>query len=346
MRIRNGIVETLAVILFLCLQSGSAQDRPMTAEADLVKELELAVAKGGYEEGVAMLKQKVEAEPLNPAARFFLATAYQAKGANSACIEEVRAAERLEIIDDRLLGILWVCLYESGREPEALKTAAQAVARFPGSGESHRWYGVSLLDENKDAEATSHFQKAIAIDPGDSASLYMLAQLYRSRGYVVPSFLTYLRFFTVEPEGNRANKARAQLLEMLKSELLIHFEDETKVVLQLSVGPDGPIDEGDFREAQKRIAVYAAPNSRSPDLTPSKLEKTLQEVLKALPDKGSVPEGSFILHVTAPFFAAAQDAGLSRGLADLVLMSGEPTAGAVDFLKWSTEYKWPSRKAE
>jgi len=56
MRIRNGIVETLAVVLFLCLQSGSAQDRPMTTEADLVKELELAVAKGGYEEGVAMLK--------------------------------------------------------------------------------------------------------------------------------------------------------------------------------------------------------------------------------------------------------------------------------------------------
>ncbi|MBN2241598.1 MAG: tetratricopeptide repeat protein [Acidobacteria bacterium] len=349
MRIGESVALLCAVLLLFGVPSGAALEdaasanEPMTTEAELLRELERAVEKGGYDEALVMLKEKVAKQPLNIPARFFLATALQSRGDNSACIREVRVGERLKAADDRLLGILWVCLYEDGRKPEALETAAQAVLQFPGSGESHRWYGISLLDENNGPEASLHFQKAITIDPQDATALYLLAQLYRSRGYIVPSFLTYLRFFSVEPEGNRADKARAQLRELLNVNLLIQPEDKSRVEMRLSVGPDGPTDEGDYSKAQQRIAVYAAPNNREPSLNPSKLEKVLHEVLKALPEAESTAKGSFILEITAPFLEAAEVAGFSKGLADLVLMEDKPSPEAIAFLKWSSGYAWNKR---
>jgi len=355
MNIRNAFIILSVTILLIIVGGGDfvqsviAQNEEafstklITTEAELVERLEQAVAKGGYDEGLAMLKTTVEREPLNLPARFFLATAYQTGGNYSQCIQEARTAEQLKTIDDRLLGILWVCLYESGQKSEALKTSGQAVNQFPESGESHRWHGISLLDEKKLDEASVHFQKAITINPHDDTSLYMLAQTYRLRGYIVPSFLTYLRFLAVEPEGNRAQKARTQFKTLVDSKLFIEFKSETDFVAGLTVGTDGPIDEGDFSEAQKMIAVFAAPNNREPNLTSSKLQKTIEEVLKELPDKNSVPKGSFILQEIAPYLLAARNAKMIKGLAELVVMEDEPTPDAISFFKWSENYNWSKK---
>lgn len=326
-------------------QLDNASARPVTAEADLLREMEAAVAKGGYEQAVAMLKAKVHDEPLNVAAHFFLATAYQTKQDYVSCIEQARTAERARAVDDRLLGILWVCLHESGQDEDALKTATEAIARFPRSGESHRWYGLSMLGQKRYADARSHLQDALRLDPTDATSLYILAQLYRRGGDLVPSLLTYLRFFAVEPGGDRAQKAREQLKALLAARLVLSFTNETQVKARLSVGDDGPTDEGDFREAQRAMAVYASATRQEPELTAPKLAKTVEKVLDAMPPPEKTSGRSFTFQVLVPYFAAIQSSKLINGLAEVVLPQkpDRPSEEALKFLQWSAEFSWPEQ---
>jgi tetratricopeptide (TPR) repeat protein len=311
----------------------------MTSEAELVEQLKSAVEKGGYEGGLSFLQNKVKGEPRNGVARFFLATAYQAKQKYSECIEEVRAAQKLNIVDDRLTGILWVCLDESGSSEEAFKTAAEAVEHYPNSGESHRWLGVSLSRERRFAEARSQFKEALRLDPEDATALYMLAQLYRTDKYVVPSFLAYMRFFAVEPGGERAAKARQQLKALFDTKLVLKFLNNSTVEARVSLGENSPSDEGDFEAAQKAMAVYGGSSAREPDLTPGKLAQTLRAVLSALPKRESVSNESFAVRAMAPYFWAAQTKGVLNGLAGLAI-TDEETPEASDFLRWSAAYIW------
>jgi len=332
-----------AILLSLCLvgQSLYAQSpQSTTDEPELLRSLEAATSRGGYDAGLALLKDIVAKQPGNLPARFFLATAYQAKGNYAACFSTVQDGVQLKTVDARLLGILWVCQSESGKTDEARITAEQAVANFPGAGESHRWLGLSRLAQKDHPAARAQFQQALRLDHEDATSLYILAQLYRADGLPIPSLFTYLRFLTVEPTGSRAAKARAQLKQLLTASLEFKFADRTHAEVKLSIGNDSPNEEGNFTVAQQALAVYASPTSRLPELTPARLHEALQKVLAALPATPASPS-SFTLQTLAPFFQAIPKAGLLEPLAQLALT--EPDASSQDvirLLRWSAEYRW------
>jgi tetratricopeptide (TPR) repeat protein len=336
----------IALYSFLVIAAAGtcrAQTRPsMTSEAELVEQLESAVGKGGYEAGLSLLQGKVKSEPRNGVARFFLATAYQAKQRYSECIEEISASRKLNIVDDRLMGILWVCLDESGSPEEAFNTAAEAVQRYPNSGESHRWFGVSLSRERRFAEARSQFKQALRFDPEDATALYMLAQLYRTDGYIVPSFLTYMRFLASEPGGERAAKARKQLKALFDTKLVLKFIDSSTVEAEVSLGTNTPSDEGDFEAAQKAMAVYGGSSTREPDLTVGRLAQTLRAVLSALPTRESVSNESFAVRVLAPYLLEAQSRAVLNGLAALAI-TGEGVPEADEFLRWNAAHVWENQ---
>lgn len=322
-------------------QTAAPPAASMTSEGELVRALEASVSKGGYEEALAMLQGVIQKQPLNAPARFFLATSYQAKQKYSACIKEVETSEQLGIVDDRLLGVLWVCLHESGRTSEALATASRAVAQFPQSGESHRWYGVSLLGEQKDKDSMAQFQQALRLDSNDATALYLLAQLYRSSGMVIPSLLTYLRFFVVEPEGARAQKGRAQMKAMLDAKLVLEFTSETQMEARLSLGSDAPNDEGDFGDAQRALAIYAATTRKEPVMTPAKLAKSVEMVLRSLGPTAPKPQNSFTMRTLAPYFLAIREAKMLAGLASVALPdSDQLRPEAIELLRWSASYRW------
>lgn len=306
-------------------------------------ELEAAVAEGGAQAGVAMLEKKLRDEPHNMSARFILATAYQATGNHAACIETARTEVSLQKADDRLLGILWVCLYETGEREEAMRTATGAVERFPQSAESHRWLGISLLDDKNQDEARLRFEEALILDPADGTSLYMLAQLYPRANLAVAGVLTYLRFLAVEPVGNRSAKARTQLRALLKPELQLSFHSETSMEASLSVGSTAPGDDADLSTAQRALATYVAPTSQQPDLTVTKLSKGLDAFIAALPGSGKSAKRSFARDRLIPYLVEARQQGHLPGLAELVLLDGDkPTEASLQFLRWSGDFAWPT----
>ena len=69
---------------------GAESAPAVTSEAEIVRQLEVAVAGGGSQAGLALLQKTLESEPRNLPARFFLATAYDALGDPEGCIRTAR----------------------------------------------------------------------------------------------------------------------------------------------------------------------------------------------------------------------------------------------------------------
>lgn len=73
-------------------------------------------------------------------------------------------------------------LRKAGHVAQAIALLQDALRRYPNYEDAERGLGQALMLEGKQREALGHLQRAVKLDPGDSAAFYQLAQCYHSLG--------------------------------------------------------------------------------------------------------------------------------------------------------------------
>jgi|GEM_PF-2626887 len=344
------ILTVIATTTYLGASLANAQPIPKDALAEedrLAEELSALVQAKGTDAGIVFLQKKLGDNPENEVARFFFSTALLSQGKTKECAQVVLDGEKKHVTSDRLLGVLWSCLEEAGDRDGALVVAQSAVKRFPESGESHRCLGISFLYQKRHPEALEQLRQAFTLDSSDSTSLYMIAQLYRRESQTYQSLLTYLRFFSLEPYGNRSRKARQQFASLLQSRLDMKPVSGTSVEMSLSLEGEGKTAEGDFTGALRMIGAQLPnldPDSDITDLSAAKLEMAIAGALDVLPTRDSVKGPSFTLDVLVPFFRQASEGQHLAAICQLVVQPDDKwTEDSTELVRWSLSYKHASK---
>jgi len=114
--------------------------------------------------------------------------------------------------NEALQGLIGIFLIQ--KEPEKAVRLAQAqVAKFPDSGADHLLLAKALLANQKNAEARVALEKSIALDNGNWAAVFLLAQLQGMAGENAAAAANYERIIQQKPQDVEAYLALGLLQE-------------------------------------------------------------------------------------------------------------------------------------
>lgn len=105
-------------------------------------------------------------------------------------------------------------LNDVGESEQSLKLFDTAIAKYPSYSLLYFNKGVTLLTLNRLHEAELQFQQALLINPYMYSAHYQLGLAALKQGKVVPSFLCFMGYLLMMPEGKYAAKAIKLLSEI------------------------------------------------------------------------------------------------------------------------------------
>jgi tetratricopeptide (TPR) repeat protein len=197
-RIEPGNPEHYIDMAMLCLEHENydlgleivdigLKHRPDSAMLYLQRGVVLAM-KGAVEQSEQEFSRASKAAPTDPAPHVALAMVWMQRGQTSRAVEALRARARGMSSQPVILYALGIALLRSGAAPddaagtealEAFRTAARLRPEFaPAQAE----LGKLLLKRNDVRGAIAHLEKAVELEPDNSAPAYVLSQAYRRDG--------------------------------------------------------------------------------------------------------------------------------------------------------------------
>jgi tetratricopeptide (TPR) repeat protein len=148
--------------------------------------------KGSVEQAETEFTKANRAAPEDPAPYVALAMVWMQRGQTTKAIEVLRTRARVTTQAGTphavILYALGIALIRSGAAPddadstEALHAFLEAVRLQPAFVQAQAELGKLLLKRGDVAAAISHLERAIALEPGNAAPAYVLAQAYRRNG--------------------------------------------------------------------------------------------------------------------------------------------------------------------
>lgn len=143
---------------------------------------QLQLARFEFEKAIASLKQSEELNPDLPRLHYSLGLCYYKLGRSKEGLAAF-AAESKRRPKDFLTLYYLALLYESEGDAEAAKPYADAALTLqPNSMEALTVLSKVLSRQNKNEEAASALEKAVAQDPKDAQKHYLLGKIYRELG--------------------------------------------------------------------------------------------------------------------------------------------------------------------
>jgi tetratricopeptide (TPR) repeat protein len=142
-----------------------------------------ALNRGNVFEAIRIFKQIVRAEPLSPAASFYLSGIYTGMGRYGTAYDYLKAAMKDNTGQGAYYHQLGVIRRYEGCRPESLAAFQQALKAGMGKGEAAAWrqigdLQVDLLDWDK---ALVAYQNVLRLQPGDAGARLAIGRLYLDR---------------------------------------------------------------------------------------------------------------------------------------------------------------------
>lgn len=140
-----------------------------------------------FEEAVSVFAQCLKLDPKNVKAEDNLGLSYAGMGRTEDAVAAYRTAivweARAAVKDSGPYVDLGTALVESDRSSEAVSILLEALRISPRELRAHRELGKAYLHLNQLEKAQFEFEKAVELDPQNAPIHYMLAQVYRRRGF-------------------------------------------------------------------------------------------------------------------------------------------------------------------
>jgi tetratricopeptide (TPR) repeat protein len=120
-----------------------------------------------------------------------------------------RQMVRLDPLDPITYKYLGIALASSGQLDEALKQYTHALQLDPRNPAVHYNIGILLVQEKKEEEALTQFQQAVQLDPGLVAAHFQLANLFMRKGRDADAQREYGIVVSLEPQNRFARLMQA-----------------------------------------------------------------------------------------------------------------------------------------
>ena len=197
-RLEPAVAEHYIDLAMLCLEHENydlgleivdvgLKHRPDSSLLYLQRGVVLAM-KGSVEQAEKEFDRASRQSPDDPAPYVALAMVWMLKGQTPKAVDVLRARTRTGTPRAVLFYALGMALLRSGAAPdddagteatEAFRTATRLTPDFP---QAQAELGKLLLKRNDVPGAIEHLEKALALEPNESAPAYVLAQAYRRSG--------------------------------------------------------------------------------------------------------------------------------------------------------------------
>jgi tetratricopeptide (TPR) repeat protein len=320
--------------------STAAQDAAVAAGIDLHDQ-------GKYDQAIARYQDVLKQNPDNMTALFELAFSQAAKKEYRASLET--AAKGAQYKSDLLpmfYDVMASTLDMMGEPQRAIDAYKRGIELVPRASILYLNMAVTYMESLKNTEqAMLSLKKAIAIDPADTESQLLLAQLLYSANYRTPALLVFGRYLIMEPASGRSLQAYGLWRAILRGE-----------PAPGSGRAPSKTDEGDFSAVDALIATSHSTFSSEMDggkKETDALVKQVNAILSRL-DAGdpSAPVATFIGRFHVPYFVELRRRNYVEPFVYWVSQRA-PVPGVKEwvdanadrvreFLSWSAKYPWPA----
>jgi len=242
------ILSSLILTLVGC--SGKTSDE---LYAEGVRELR----KGNGNGAIVLLKNALEKDQNNTAARYQLAKAYVAVRKYEQAEKEFQKVQRLNPSQQDIQLDL-AKLYNLLKKPDmAISHAEEHLKTYPGSADALEALGIAYARQNKPEEAEANFLRALEKEAGRTGTKLELAELYARHNNKQKAVELLNEVIKEEPNGTRAPYLLAdiELSQGSKNEALALFN---KITASHTDDPQAPykaalihMDRGDIAAAGK-----------------------------------------------------------------------------------------------
>jgi tetratricopeptide (TPR) repeat protein len=248
---------------------------PLAADtAARIREANALSDQGKYDEALAIYKAILADEPSNAEAAYEIGLTYATKGDWAGCrgwLEpRVREKGRLQ---SAMYAILGNCLDGAGEADRAIAAYRSGLQVNPNDYQLLYNLAVSLSARNKYDEARELLKRETRIRPDHASAHLALAQIFAAQHYRTAAVASYLRFLSIEPQGERAKAAATAMLGLLN----LGVEKKDAKNINVTVDPDAPQGEGDYRALEMALAMASAVNLKD-EGEKSQFERTSEQI--------------------------------------------------------------------
>ena len=203
---RPAAVISAVAILILCVSGCAALRRGPVPEdvatcRDLTQQGVTAMEMDKWPEAEQLLQSAVEASPVDPATRHYLAEALWHRGATEAALVQMEEAVRLDDTDPTLIVRLGEMRLGTGATDRALERADEAIALNPKLASAWALRGRVYWRMNQTDRALADLQRSLQFAPDASDVLMDIAAIYRQRGQHDRCLTTLQHLLDTYPPG-------------------------------------------------------------------------------------------------------------------------------------------------
>lgn len=235
---------------------------------------------------------------------------------------------------------------------ESLKIYDEGIKRYPTYMPLFYNKGITLASVKKYEEAIKTIQKGLNIKPEHPGSHNAIARLNQTEGKKIPALLAYCRFFTLEPQSDRAADNLSNLLAIMNAN--VEKKDSNTINILMPSKEQRPKEglEDDFSSTELMLSLSAALDFDEKNKNKTEVEqfqRKFETVCAALSLRKNENSG-FYQNYYVPYFAEMQSKNLLNTFSYIVFASsGEKyvtdwlkanEAKTDEFFKWSESYKW------
>ena len=206
-------MKYLIILIFFSvnfIQSSNAQKNKLINSGEIIRKCTKLYDSGEYKTALTELKK------INRSDTNYVWSLYEKAKCSEAdsqytqaikyCQEALALKEQREL-EAELYNTYGIGLNGMGEYPRALKVFDVAISRFPRYSFLYYNKGLAQLALNKPAEAAALFQKTLVINPYMYSAHYQLGIAALKQGKIVPSFLSFIGYLLVNPEGKYISKS-------------------------------------------------------------------------------------------------------------------------------------------
>jgi tetratricopeptide (TPR) repeat protein len=306
-------MKRIAFLLFFAFPLFAADVRQLVDEG-----IKLYDA-GRYDAAIVKLKAALAEDPSSDHAAYELGLTYSAKGDTAACIAlfAPRVKAKKNEYRSAMYGVLGNC-YDNGGDPDrAVATYRQGIKADPNDTQLLYNLSVTLVKRGELEEARKLLKQELALQPGHPSGHWLLGHVFESQNFRVPAVLSYLRFLSLEPTGERAQDAAMRMLALLGAG--VEVKDAKNITI--NIDPKPRKEEGDYAAVELMLGLTGAAQAK--EAAKSEFERKRAQVATTLAiivegeNKGRDHTATQVI----PFFRKLSDQKLLDTYAGIALVS-------------------------
>jgi len=275
---------------------------------------------GKFDEAIAKFKAALGEDPSSDLAAYELALTYQAKGDAAPCRATLEPRVRTKNpYLAKMYGILGNC-YDMGGDPKRAIATYRKGLKIDGEDTQLLYnLALTLTTQGEYDEARKLLKKELTIRPAHSSGHYLLGRVLEAQNFRTAATLSFLRFLSLEPAGERAKDAATRALALLGAG--IEVKDEKNI--NITIDPKPRTEEGDFKTVEFMMAIAGAAQTTEINENKSEFEKKRGHVSSTLKMivEAQKPQRDYTSQQVIPFFRALYDKQLIDTYAGVALLS-------------------------